>query len=389
MPQDMKNLYGHGVPEFVLALNKSTYKCHLEFTTCLPDAVNIWAMQNVEEKKHLSIRDRFLPIWILIAMAIGLGAGKAFPDFDSLLSAIQVDGTSLPIAIGLFLMMYPVLAKVRYQEMSHIRSDKKLLVSSLILNWIIGPALMFALAWTFLPNDPTFRTGLIVIGLARCIAMVLIWNDLACGSREAAALLVAMNSIFQVAAYALLGTFYLTVLPGWLGLEQYDINFSTSAITKSVLIFLGIPLVAGYFTRKFGVKAKGETWYENSFIPKISPWALYGLLFTIVMMFALQGEQIINAPGIVFRISIPLLIYFFIMWSFSYFFGRKVGLNYEKATTLAFTAAGNNFELAIAVSIGMWGINSGQALVGVIGPLIEVPALVGLVYLSLWLRKRY
>lgn len=344
---------------------------------------------NNEQVAKLSTRDRFLPVWILLAMAAGLGIGKTAPNLNNDIGAIQIQGTSLPIALGLFMMMYPVLAKVRYSEMSHLRSDKKLLVTSLILNWLIGPALMFSLAWIFLPDQPTFRTGLIVIGLARCIAMVLIWNDLACGSREAAALLVAINSIFQVIAYALLGTFYLNILPGWLGLEKFDIEFSTSAITKSVVIFLGVPLVAGYLTRRYGVKQKGEDWYEKVFLPKIGPWALYGLLFTIVLMFAMQGEQITNSPGTVVQIAIPLLIYFFIMWGVSYLFGKRVGMPYEKATTLAFTAAGNNFELAIAVSIGMWGITSGQALVGVIGPLIEVPALVALVYVSLWLRKRY
>ena len=322
-------------------------------------------------------------------MALGLGLGKAFPGLNDVLTAITFEGTSLPIAIGLFLMMYPVLAKVRYEEMGTLKSDKKLLLSSLILNWVVGPALMFALAWIFLPNQPALRTGLIVIGLARCIAMVLIWNDLACGSREAAVLLVAINSIFQVGAYAVLGTFYLKILPQWLGFESFDVAFSTWDITKAVLIFLGIPLVAGYLTRRVGIKRKGATWYEESFIPKISPWALYGLLFTIVFMFALQGQEIVDSPGIVVSVAIPLLIYFLLMWGSSYLFGKKIGLGYEKATTLAFTAAGNNFELAIAVSIGVWGITSQQALVGVIGPLIEVPALIALVYLSLWLRKKY
>lgn len=322
-------------------------------------------------------------------MVLGLGLGKAVPGLNDILTAITLEGTSLPIAIGLFLMMYPVLAKVRYEEMGTLKSDKKLLLSSLVLNWVVGPALMFSLAWIFLPNQPALRTGLIVIGLARCIAMVLIWNDLACGSREAAALLVALNSIFQVGAYAVLGTFYLKILPQWLGFESFDISFSTWDITKAVLIFLGIPLVAGYLTRKIGIKRKGATWYEESFIPRISPWALYGLLFTIVLMFALQGEEIVDSPGDVVSVAIPLLIYFATMWCSSYLFGKKIGLEYDKATTLAFTAAGNNFELAIAVSIGVWGISSQQALVGVIGPLIEVPALIALVYLSLWLRKKY
>lgn len=337
----------------------------------------------------LSLTDRFLPLWILAAMSFGLGLGKVFPKLNDGLNSVQIEGTSLPIALGLFLMMYPVLAKVKYEEMGHLRADKKLLASSLILNWLIGPALMFGLAWIFLADQPEFRSGLIVIGLARCIAMVLIWNDLACGSREDAALLVAINSIFQVLAYALLGTFYLKVLPDWVGLVAFDVSFSTGDITKAVLVFLGIPLLAGYFTRKYGVKRRGAEWYETKFIPKIGPYALYGLLFTIVLMFALQGQEIVDSPGVVVQIAVPLLIYFFIMWGISYSFGKWVGLKYDKATTLAFTAAGNNFELAIAVSIGVWGLASGQALVGVIGPLIEVPALVGLVYVSLWLRKWY
>ncbi len=322
-------------------------------------------------------------------MAFGLLLGKAFPGINKVLTSIQIQSTSLPIALGLFIMMYPVLANVRYEEMGHLRSDKKLLISSLILNWIIGPALMFSLAWIFLGDKPAYRTGLIVIGLARCIAMVLIWNDLACGSREAAALLVAINSIFQILAYALLGTFYLKVLPKWMGLDSFSVSFSTWDITKAVLIFLGVPLVAGYFTRRMGVRSKGANWYEQKFIPRVAPFALYGLLFTIVLMFALQGQAIVDSPGVVVQVALPLLIYFLIMWGVSYIFGKAVGLEYEKATTLAFTAAGNNFELAIAVSIGVWGITSGQAMVGVIGPLIEVPALVALVYVSLWLRKRY
>ena len=338
---------------------------------------------------QLSKINRFLPLWILLSMSAGLLLGKALPGINKVLTAIQIQKTSLPIALGLFIMMYPVLANVRYEEMGHLRSDKKLLVSSLILNWLVGPALMFSLAWIFLGDKPEYRTGLIVIGLARCIAMVLIWNDLACGSREAAALLVAINSIFQIAAYALLGTFYLKVLPTWLGLDSFSISFSTWDITKAVLIFLGVPLVAGYFSRKVGVRNKGIHWYEEKFIPRVAPFALYGLLFTIVLMFALQGRAIIDSPGVVVQVALPLLIYFLIMWGVSYIFGKAVGLPYEKATTLAFTAAGNNFELAIAVSIGVWGITSGQAMVGVIGPLIEVPALVALVYISLWLRKRY
>jgi len=338
---------------------------------------------------QLSKVNRFLPLWILASMAAGLLLGKLIPGINNVLTAIQIQKTSLPIALGLFVMMYPVLANVRYEEMGHLRSDRKLLVSSLILNWLIGPALMFSLAWIFLGDQPAYRTGLIVIGLARCIAMVLIWNDLACGSREAAALLVAINSLFQIAAYALLGTFYLKILPTWMGLDSYSVSFSTWDITRAVVIFLGVPLIAGYFTRRIGIRHNGVNWYEQKFIPRVAPFALYGLLFTIVLMFALQGRAIIDSPGVVIQVAIPLLIYFLIMWGISYIFGKAVGLAYDKATTLAFTAAGNNFELAIAVSIGVWGITSGQAMVGVMGPLIEVPALVALVYISLWLRKRY
>jgi len=286
-------------------------------------------------------------------------------------------------------MMYPVLAKVRYEDMGHVAGDRRLLWLSLVLNWLIGPALMFALAWIFLADQPAFRTGLIVIGLARCIAMVLIWNDLACGDSEAGALLVALNSMFQILAYALLGTFYLKVLPGWLGLDTQDVQFSTWEITKAVLIFLGIPLAAGYLTRRIGLRSKGRDWYEQKFIPRISPFALYGLLFTIVVMFALQGEAITSEPIAVVSIAIPLLAYFAIMWGISFVAGMRAHLGYPKTATLAFTAAGNNFELAIAVSIGVWGVTSGQALAGVMGPLIEVPALVALVYVSLWLRRRY
>ena len=338
--------------------------------------------------QRLSVLDRFLPLWILLAMAAGLLIGRFLPGVQGALDAVSIGGTSLPIALGLLLMMYPVLAKVRYEDMSHVTGDRRLLWSSLLLNWVIGPFLMFVLAWTFLADQPEFRTGLIVIGLARCIAMVLIWNDLACGDREAGALLVAINSVFQVVAYALLGTFYLSVLPGWLGLDTQDVTFSTWDITKAVLVFLGIPLVLGYLTRRWGIRRKGRTWYEERFIPRLSPFALYGLLFTIVVLFALQGEAITSDPVAVVSIAVPLLIYFAAMWGVSFVLGYRTGMSYPRTATLAFTAAGNNFELAIAVSIGVWGVTSGQALAGVIGPLIEVPALVALVYVSLWLRRR-
>jgi ACR3 family arsenite transporter len=337
----------------------------------------------------MSVLDRFLAVWIGIAMVAGLLLGRLIPGLGDALSVIEIDNISLPIALGLLIMMYPVLAKVRYDRLDAVTGDRKLLISSLILNWVLGPALMFALAWLLLPDLPEYRTGLIIVGLARCIAMVIIWNDLACGDREAAAVLVAINSMFQVIMFAVLGWFYLSVLPGWLGLEQTSLDVSPWQIAKSVLIFLGIPLVAGFLTRHFGEKAKGREWYEEAFLPKIGPWALYGLLFTIVILFALQGEQITSQPWDVVRIALPLLAYFILMWGGGFLFGAAVGLGYERTTTLAFTAAGNNFELAIAVAIGTFGVTSGQALAGVVGPLIEVPILVALIYVSLALRKRF
>jgi ACR3 family arsenite transporter len=337
----------------------------------------------------LSTLDRFLPVWIGAAMVAGLLLGRLVPGLDTALGAVQVDGVSLPIALGLLVMMYPVLAKVRYDRLDSVTGDKKLLVSSLLLNWVVGPALMFALAWVFLPDLPAYRTGLIIVGLARCIAMVIIWNDLACGDREAAAVLVAINSLFQVVAFALLGWFYLSVLPGWLGLSQTHIDASPWDIARSVLVFLGVPLLAGFLSRRLGERARGREWYESTFIPRISPWALYGLLFTIVILFALQGDAITSRPWDVARIALPLLAYFALMWSGGYALGWGVGLGYERTTTLAFTAAGNNFELAIAVAIATFGAASGQALAGVVGPLIEVPVLVALVYVSLALRGRF
>ena len=339
--------------------------------------------------KKLSALDRLLPVWIGVAMVAGLLLGRLVPGLGNALSAVELDGISLPIAIGLLVMMYPVLAKVRYDRLDTVTGDRKLLLASLLLNWVFGPALMFALAWVLLPDLPEYRTGLIIVGLARCIAMVIIWNDLACGDREAAAVLVAINSVFQVVMFAVLGWFYLSVLPGWLGLEQTTISTSVWQIAKSVLIFLGIPLLAGFLTRRFGEKAKGREWYESKFLPKIGPWALIGLLFTIVILFALQGDQIISRPWDVARIALPLLAYFAIMWGGGYLLGAAIGLGYERTTTLAFTAAGNNFELAIAVAIATYGVTSGQALAGVVGPLIEVPVLVGLVYVSLALRGRF
>ncbi|GAB7145762.1 ACR3 family arsenite efflux transporter [Mycobacterium riyadhense] len=336
----------------------------------------------------LSTLDRFLPVWIGLAMTAGLLLGRWVTGLNTALEKVQLDGISLPIALGLLIMMYPVLAKVRYDRLDTVTRDRKLLLSSLLLNWVFGPALMFVLAWLLLPDLPEYRTGLIIVGLARCIAMVIIWNDLACGDREAAAVLVALNSIFQVAMFAVLGWFYLAVLPGWLGLEQTSISTSPWHIAKSVLIFLGIPLLAGYLSRRIGEKTKGRGWYESRFLPRVGPWALYGLLFTVVILFALQGDQIINRPLDVARIALPLLAYFAVMWGGGYLLGAALRLGYRRTTTLAFTAASNNFELAIAVAIATYGATSGQALAGVVGPLIEVPVLVGLVYVSLALRTR-
>jgi arsenical-resistance protein len=337
----------------------------------------------------LSLLHRFLPVWIGLAMVVGLLLGRLVPGLNTALDKVQVDGISLPIALGLLIMMYPVLAKVRYDRFAAVTGDRKLLVSALLLNWVLGPALMFALAWMLLPDLPEYRTGLIIVGLARCIAMVIIWNDLARGDREAAAVLIALNSVFQVLMFAVLGWFYLSVLPGWLGLPQTTISTSPWQIAKSVLIFLGIPLLAGYLSRRLGEKAKGRNWYETNFLPRIGPWALYGLLFTIVILFALQGDQITSRPLDVVRIALPLLAYFAIMWGGGCLLGALLGLGYQRTTTLAFTAAGNNFELAIAVAIATYGATSGQALAGVVGPLIEVPVLVGLVYVSLALRRRF
>jgi ACR3 family arsenite transporter len=322
-------------------------------------------------------------------MALGLALGRLFPDLNDWLDTVKIATVSLPIAIGLLAMMYPVLAKVRYSQVGEVAADRKLIVTSLFLNWVVGPALMFALAWLLLSDLPEYRTGLIIVGLARCIAMVLIWNDLACGDREAAAVLVALNSLFQIAAYAVLGYFYLELLPGWLGLDTATLEVSMWEIARIVLIFLGVPLAAGYLTRRWGERARGVEWYESRFLPRIGPVALYGLLFTVVILFALQGETITSQPGDVARIAVPLLFYFGLMWGLSFLLGLQLGFSYEKNTTVAFTAAGNNFELAIAVAIGVFGVTSGQALAGVVGPLIEVPVLVGLVYVALWARRRF
>ena len=336
----------------------------------------------------LSTLDRFLPLWIALAMVGGVVLGSLIPQLNDGLDALRVGTVSLPIAIGLLMMMYPVLAKVRYEELGQLRGERRLFAASLTLNWVFGPLLMFTLAWLFLADQPAYRTGVIIVGLARCIAMVLVWNDLACGDREGAAVLVALNSLFQIAAYSLLGYFYLTLLPGWLGLDTQGFEVSIWEVARTVLIFLGIPLLAGYVTRQVGIRRRGRDWYEDVFIPRISPITLYGLLFTIVLLFAIQGDAITANPLDVVRIALPLLVYFLIMFAVSFALGKEIGLTYDRTTALAFTAASNNFELAIAVAVGVFGATSGQALAGVVGPLIEVPVLVGLVYVALWLRRR-
>lgn len=337
---------------------------------------------------RLSALDRFLPAWILLAMGVGVGLGRAYPALGPALDTVKVGGVSLPIAIGLFWMMYPVLAKVRYGKLGSVGANGKLFATSLVLNWILGPIVMFALAWLLLPDLPHYRTGLVLIGLARCIAMVLIWNMLAKGNGEIAALLVALNSVFQILFYSVLGWLFLSVVPTWLGAEGTAFHVSMWEIAKSVLLFLGLPLVAGAVTRSTLVRRRGEAWYERRFLPKVGPTALLGLLYTIVLMFAMQGDKIVGLPMDVLRISVPLVVYFIVMFTVSFLISKKLGFSYEETASLSFTAAGNNFELAIAVAIGLFGIASGEALAGVVGPLIEVPALLALVYLSLWLKRK-
>ena len=322
-------------------------------------------------------------------MAAGLAVGRVVPGLNGALNRVTIHGTSLPIALGLLLMMYPVLAKVRYREVARIAGDRRMMAASLALNWVVGPVVMFGLAWAFLPNQPAYRTGVILVGLARCIAMVLIWTDLASGDREMATVLVALNAVFQVLLYAALGFFYLQVLPGWLGLQTASLHVSIAEIAGTVAVFLGIPLVAGYLTRTLGERARGRDWYENRFLPRIAPVALYGLLFTVVILFALQGKKITSQPLDVARIALPLLAYFAIMWFGAFAISRRLRLTYRRTAALAFSAASNDFELAIAVAIGVFGVTSGQALAGVVGPLIEVPVMVALVYVALWARRRF
>ncbi|QPK83415.1 ACR3 family arsenite efflux transporter [Corynebacterium qintianiae] len=337
---------------------------------------------------HMSILDTLLPLWIVLAMITGLILGHVVPGLGSALGAFEVGGISLPIALGLFVMMYPPLAKVRYEKVRAITTDKRLMLVSLLLNWVVGPAFMFALAWIFLPDEPELRTGLIIVGLARCIAMVLVWSDLACGDREATVVLVAINSVFQVLMFGVLGWFYLQVLPSWLGLETTSAEFSFASIVSSVLVFLGIPLLAGILSRVIGERTIGRSWYEKKFLPAISPLAQLGLLYTIVLLFSLQGEHITSQPWTVARAAIPLLAYFIGMFTFALLASKASGMGYAQSASVSFTAAGNNFELAIAVAIGTFGTASAQALAGTIGPLIEIPVLVGLVYIILWVGPR-